>query len=87
VAQDGDRAAPPLREPLAMALVNKGVRLGALERFEGALGVYDDIVARYDDVPEPALREAVARASRRVKRYHQPMPRHYINVLVHISRA
>ena len=43
-----------------MALVNKGVRLGALERSEEAVAVYGEVVARYGDATEPALRERVA---------------------------
>ena len=33
-----------------------------LGRSEEALAVYDDVVARYGDAPEPALREQVASA-------------------------
>jgi hypothetical protein len=51
---------PALREQVAGALVNKGVTLGTLERFEEALAVYDDVVARFGDATEPILRQAVA---------------------------
>ena len=37
-------------------------RSATLDRSEEALGVYDEVVARYGDAPEPALREQVARA-------------------------
>jgi hypothetical protein len=45
-----------------MAIVYKGVGLGELHRSEEAIAVYDDIVARYKDASEPALREKVAKA-------------------------
>ncbi|MGZ4517524.1 MAG: tetratricopeptide repeat protein, partial [Mycobacteriaceae bacterium] len=44
------------------ALVNKGLTLCRLDRSEEAVGVYDEVVARFEQAPEPALREAVARA-------------------------
>ena len=37
-------------------------RLGALGRSEDELGVYDEVVARFGDATEPALREQVAKA-------------------------
>lgn len=55
---------PGRRGRLAMALVNKGVSLGQLNRPEEAVGVYDQVVDRFGDAPEPALREAVAIALR-----------------------
>jgi tetratricopeptide (TPR) repeat protein len=51
-----------LREPVAKALVNKGFRLGALNRSEGAVAVYDEVVKRFGDASEPGLREPVAEA-------------------------
>jgi len=45
-----------------MALFNKGVRLGALDRSEDAIAVYDDLIARFGTATEPALRERVAMA-------------------------
>ena len=56
------RANPALREQVAKALFNKGVTLGALERSEEAIAVYDEVVARFGDAPDPTLREQVARA-------------------------
>jgi hypothetical protein len=50
------------REQVAKALVNKGITLGALGRGEEALGVYDDVVARFGAATELALREPVAMA-------------------------
>jgi len=44
------------------ATFNVGVLLGQLGRLEEELVVYDDVIARYADAPEPALREQVARA-------------------------
>ncbi len=46
----------------AGALFNVGALLGQLERSEEAIGVYDEVVARFADAPEPALRERVAMA-------------------------
>jgi TolA-binding protein len=40
----------------AAALVNVGVLLGELDRSEEAVGVYGEVVARFGDTPEPALR-------------------------------
>lgn len=49
-------------EVAAVALFNKGVTLGRLERFEEAVKVYEDLDGRYRDDPAPALRERVAQA-------------------------
>lgn len=46
----------------AGALFNVGALLGQLERSEEAIGVYDEVVARFADAPEPALLEPVAMA-------------------------
>ena len=46
----------------ADALVNKSVTLGQLGRAEEALAVSEDVLARFDDADEPALRVAVAQA-------------------------
>jgi len=51
-----------LQEQVAMALFNKGVTLGALDRSEDAIAVYDDLVSRFADAKEPTLREQVATA-------------------------
>jgi tetratricopeptide (TPR) repeat protein len=53
---------PALREQVAQALVDKGLRLGALGRSDEAIAVFDDVVARFEAASEPALREQVARA-------------------------
>ncbi len=47
---------------VALALVNKGVALGQLDRGEAEIAVYDDVIARFGATPEPALREPVAKA-------------------------
>src|SRR6266851_2563260 len=47
---------------LADALFNKGITLGALNRSEEEIGVYDDLVRRFGDSPAAALQEQVARA-------------------------
>ena len=53
-------AEPGLAE--AIALLSKGVTLGRLGRSEEALVVFDDVIARYADAPEPVVREQVAHA-------------------------
>jgi hypothetical protein len=45
-----------------MAVYNKGITFGQLGRSEEEVGVYDEVVARFGNAPEPALREAVAMA-------------------------
>ncbi|TPQ26734.1 tetratricopeptide repeat protein, partial [Methylomonas koyamae] len=50
------------REQVARALVNKGITLGQLGKWEDAITVYDDVVARFGAAMEMALRERVARA-------------------------
>jgi hypothetical protein len=47
---------------VANALVTKGFSLGKMDRSEEALEVYDEVVARFGDAPEPELREQVAKA-------------------------
>jgi hypothetical protein len=55
-----------VREQVAKALFNKGVRLGALDRSKDAIDVYDDLVARFCDDPSGALPSIVQMA--RVRR-------------------
>jgi hypothetical protein len=43
-----------------VALRNKGVALSTLGRSEEAIAVYDDLLARFGNATEPALREHVA---------------------------
>jgi tetratricopeptide (TPR) repeat protein len=45
-----------------MAMVNKGISLGALNRSAEAIQVYDELVALYKERPEPQIAEKVARA-------------------------
>jgi len=47
---------------VARAMVCKGRRLHQLNRFDEAIAVYDEIVARYADADEAELRETVAMA-------------------------
>jgi hypothetical protein len=56
-----------VREQVAMALVNKRVRLGQLGRSEDAVAVYDDVVARFGMDDEPKVQEAVSRARARLR--------------------
>ncbi len=46
----------------AKAGYNLGVVLGELGRSVEAIGVYEEVVARFADAPEPAIREQVAKA-------------------------
>jgi tetratricopeptide (TPR) repeat protein len=47
---------------LARSLYNKGVTLGMLNRSEDEIAAYDEVVRRFGDDTEPALREQVAKA-------------------------
>ena len=47
---------------LAKALFNKGFRLGALDRSQAAIAVYDELLARFGAAVELPLREQVAKA-------------------------
>ncbi len=51
-----------VQEQVANALGNKGLSLGTLDRNEEAIAVYEDVVRRFGDVQESALREQVANA-------------------------
>jgi hypothetical protein len=53
-----------LDEVAAIAGFNLGVVLGELDRSEEAIGVYDDVVARFGEAPEPALREIATQVLR-----------------------
>lgn len=52
----------PLNEVAARARFNLGVVLGELGRSEDELGGYDELLERFADAPEPALRQVVALA-------------------------
>jgi hypothetical protein len=56
----GEASEPPLREQVASVLFNKGVRLGERDRSEKAVAVYDEVLARFGDASERALRQVVA---------------------------
>lgn len=56
------RARPDRTPPVANALFNKGFTLGELGRSEQEIEVYGQVLARFADAPEPALRKAVAQA-------------------------
>jgi tetratricopeptide (TPR) repeat protein len=47
---------------LAMAMYNKGVALGRIEKPQEALAVYDAMIARFGEAPDLTLRESVAKA-------------------------
>ncbi|MGX5664216.1 tetratricopeptide repeat protein, partial [Diaphorobacter nitroreducens] len=44
------------------ALVNKGVTQGQLNQHEAAIATYDEVLRRFGEAAEPALREQVAMA-------------------------
>ncbi|MHB8268463.1 DUF4062 domain-containing protein [Bradyrhizobium sp.] len=48
------------KQVVASSLVNKGITLGALERGDEAIAVYEDIIRRYGTESDLALREQVA---------------------------
>jgi tetratricopeptide (TPR) repeat protein len=62
VARFGNSSEPALRDQVARALVNKGVRLKNLGKPAEAVVIYDDVLSRFGDAVDPVLREAVARA-------------------------
>ena len=62
VARFGERPEVELAEPVARALVNKGVTLGSLGRSEEEIAVYDEVIARFGERPEVELAEQVASA-------------------------
>jgi tetratricopeptide (TPR) repeat protein len=51
-----------LRPDDAVGMFNKGVTLGALNRNEEAIAVYDQLIERFGGAGEAALREQVAKA-------------------------
>jgi hypothetical protein len=63
LARFRDAAEPALRERVAGAMVNKGVRLGQLNRSEDAIAVFDELLAHFGDAAEPAFRARVARSA------------------------
>ena len=62
VERFGDSESPALLEPVARALVNKGVLFDSQDDWQAKLAVYDEVVERFGDSESPALLEAVAQA-------------------------
>jgi hypothetical protein len=61
---------------LAPAMFNVAVLLGERGDSEGAIVVYDDVVARFGDAPDPALRvAALHRSSREIVEGERPIDR------------
>ena len=58
----GSATEPALREQVAKALFNTSITLGELGRSEEERAVYDDLIARFANAPEPFIREIVADA-------------------------
>jgi hypothetical protein len=51
-----------VREQVAMALYNKGIALGQLDRPEEAEAAFDEVIGRYRDDPTLSVRDVVAHA-------------------------
>lgn len=49
----------------------KGFELGTLNRGEEAIAAYDEVLRRFGEAPEPALREQVARAKAGIEQLSQ----------------
>jgi hypothetical protein len=64
VARYGEAPEPEIREIVAMAMLNKGVRLSVLRRSEEAVAAFEEVVVRFGDASEPELCEQVANARR-----------------------
>src|SRR4029450_9997516 len=47
---------------VAAAIVNKGITLTLMKRGPEAIAVYDDVIRRYGESAEPALRDQVSKA-------------------------
>ena len=62
VRRFGKSETPPLLEPVATALVNRGGALVALNRPQDALEAYDEVVRRFGKSETPPLLERVATA-------------------------
>ncbi|WP_231623506.1 hypothetical protein, partial [Vibrio furnissii] len=62
IAYVGDDQTPALREQVAKAMVNKGVRQGQLNQSEQAIQTYNDLIAYVGDDQTLALRERVVKA-------------------------
>jgi hypothetical protein len=62
IVRFGESAEPALRDQVAVALFNKGVRLGEGGDSASEIAAYDEVISRFAEAPEPALRERVAAA-------------------------
>jgi hypothetical protein len=62
IARFGAAPELALREQVAMALVNKGVSLGALNRREEASAVHRDLIERFGATEEETLKPIVQAA-------------------------
>ena len=81
IAAIGDRLALLGRNQVLMkvrtgrALFNKGVTLGALNRGEEEIAVYDEVVRRFGEATEPALRAQVAKAQAALDQHEDDEPK------------
>ena len=63
LARFGTATELALRGLVARALVSKGIALGALDRSEEAIAVFDEVLAHFGTATELALRKLVATAN------------------------
>lgn len=60
--QEHGRDDTTMRRLAASALVSKGTSLGVLNRHEEAIEIYDEVLKRFHDDPEPGVRQELAKA-------------------------
>jgi hypothetical protein len=74
VQRFGEAPEPAVRERVATALVNKGVRLGQLNRSEESKAAYRELVLRFGDAAEPSIQELVSEARAELESSESPPP-------------
>ena len=75
VARFGGDTNPDTRTRVALALTDKGVASGVLDRHEEAIVVYDEVVARFGDDTNPDTHTAVVAARRTLDPFRSPHQR------------
>ncbi|WP_221443449.1 hypothetical protein, partial [Novispirillum itersonii] len=58
----GDATEPALREQLAKAMVYKAITIGQSGDSKAEIAVYDEVIRRFGDAPEPDLQKVVGLA-------------------------
>jgi hypothetical protein len=64
VACYGGETEPALASLVAVAILDKGIALAAISRRHAAVAVFDELVERCWDSPDPSTREVTAGAAR-----------------------